>query len=169
MELTLRKHDAKKGGQANWRKDSVSGLISHAQDELDEVDHALTVEEMAREAVDLGNMAMMIWDRQLQLQDALDQNAMDKPLFTMKFSIAEDGDLKVSTVFHAQYAGIDLVRVMASGAAGLMETIMDVGRRMGLTEEQVHALIVNPNYEPSIPSAPPPSASTSPSPAPASS
>jgi hypothetical protein len=79
MEMTLRKHDAKKGGQPNWRKDSVAGLISHAQDELDEVDHALTVEEMAREAVDLGNMAMMIWDRQLQLPEALDKSPTEVP------------------------------------------------------------------------------------------
>lgn len=83
MEDTLRKHDAKKGGQngangrSGWRQDRLTGLIDHAEEELCEIQEAMSQKTMngndvAREAVDLGNMAMMIWDRCLQRTDAVD-------------------------------------------------------------------------------------------------
>lgn len=83
MEATLRKHDAKKGGQigtdgAGWRNDSLDGLIDHAEEELKEIRDANRgpdfshLPRVAEEAVDLGNMAMMIWDNCLQRPEAAD-------------------------------------------------------------------------------------------------
>lgn len=76
MELTLRKHDVKKGGQSNWRKDNDIDLIHHAMDEVGELLGAWQGNEgnerIAAESVDLANMAMMVWDRSLMRDDAVD-------------------------------------------------------------------------------------------------
>lgn len=85
MEMTLRKHDAAKGGQngkngrSGWRKDPMWGLIQHAESELSEVKDAYAqahhpggVDALAAEAIDLANMAMMVWDNCLRLPEATD-------------------------------------------------------------------------------------------------
>lgn len=66
MEATLSKHDAEKGGQSNWRKDSVASLIERLEDEAWEVKNALETggsnTDIANEAVDVANFALMISD-----------------------------------------------------------------------------------------------------------
>lgn len=66
MEATLRQHDAKKGGQENWRKDSAASLIDRLEDEAWEVKNALETggsnSDIAREAVDVANFSLMIAD-----------------------------------------------------------------------------------------------------------
>lgn len=66
MEATLRKHDAKKGGQYNWRKDTPASLIARLEDEAWEVRNALesggSIADIAKEAVDVANFALMISD-----------------------------------------------------------------------------------------------------------
>jgi hypothetical protein len=82
MEVQLRKHDATKGGQnggngrTGWRQDPIEELWGHAREELYELDEAIMTDgegiRVAEEAADLGNMAMMVMDRALQLPMADD-------------------------------------------------------------------------------------------------
>jgi hypothetical protein len=80
MELTLRKHDAKKGGQANWRKDDAFDLYDQLCKEVDELSDAFEFEgnaEIVKEAIDVANFAMMIWDTTLLLPEATDPQGKD--------------------------------------------------------------------------------------------
>lgn len=75
MEKTLRYHDSRKGGQSNWRNDSADDLIEHAEEELRELKADIDIGDWlgcSGEAVDVANMAMMIWDSLLQLPEATD-------------------------------------------------------------------------------------------------
>lgn len=69
MEETLRKHDAKKGGQQNWRKDSPYSLVDRIDDELDELLSASGAEEKAAECVDIANFCLMAYDVLVGLPD----------------------------------------------------------------------------------------------------
>lgn len=72
MEKTLRKHDAKKGGQPNWRKDSLESLIARVSVEFGEVLDANANRrlcDVADELVDVANMAMMAYDVTAGLDD----------------------------------------------------------------------------------------------------
>lgn len=65
MEITLRKHDATKGGQKNWRQEQIGALVQYAREELNELDLALktgTQEAIINEATDVANFVMMIAD-----------------------------------------------------------------------------------------------------------
>ena len=73
MEETLRKHDAKKGGQGNWRESDVVALFDHLQSEVKELHGELFptrdggrvfTQRVIAEAVDVANMAMMVADRE---------------------------------------------------------------------------------------------------------
>lgn len=71
QELKLRQHDATKGGQDNWRKDSVVSLMKRLHEELREADEAWQRNEYssldtAWELADVANFAMMAIDRMLQ-------------------------------------------------------------------------------------------------------
>jgi NTP pyrophosphatase (non-canonical NTP hydrolase) len=61
MELTLRKHDPKKG-KDSWKKDSYGSLFMHLSEEVQETMEATHPHEIEKEAIDVANMAMMIWD-----------------------------------------------------------------------------------------------------------
>ena len=87
MEATLHKHSAKKGnqnganGRSGWRQDDVPDLLDHAADELRELTEAIQgcshSKFIAGEAVDLANMAMMVWDATLMESDAVDPDDWD--------------------------------------------------------------------------------------------
>lgn len=65
MEATLRKHDFKKGGQRQWRGDSVAAMIARLCDEIAELMHAHAEGSSLRtswEAIDVANFALMIHD-----------------------------------------------------------------------------------------------------------
>lgn len=65
MEATLKKHDAKKGGQENWRCEGERVMLARLKIEIAELELALidgTPREAAAEAVDVANFAMMIAD-----------------------------------------------------------------------------------------------------------
>jgi hypothetical protein len=88
MEVVLRKHDQKKGGQGAWRTDFIGELVDHAVDEARELNEAKdefldklwdsgiaskpSPHAMAADAIDLANMAMMVWDQVTQRDDAID-------------------------------------------------------------------------------------------------
>jgi hypothetical protein len=79
MELTLRQHDASKGGQVNWRRDTSRDLVIRANDEMDELCvESFTSPEgslsVVAEAVDVANFQMMICDQFLQFDAAVDQS-----------------------------------------------------------------------------------------------
>lgn len=73
MEVTLAHHDAKKGGQGNWRKDSARDLIDRIQEELEELrlasDQGRTEDEQAAECVDVANFCLMVVDVLVGLAD----------------------------------------------------------------------------------------------------
>lgn len=82
MEATLRRHDAKKGGQKNWRKDDVLDLRDRLLDETEELRLATHLPDyddrrrrVAAEAIDVANFAMMIADKCDPLPDDSDPAA----------------------------------------------------------------------------------------------
>lgn len=66
MEKSLRKHDATKGN-TGWDSSHVTKLIKAAQDQTSRAEEALIeqldLDAVQEAAIDLGNYAMMIWDR----------------------------------------------------------------------------------------------------------
>ena len=72
MEFVLRKHDATKGGQPNWRKDSLEALMARLVHEVGEVFDAMangTRAQVAAELVDVANFALMAYDVIADLPD----------------------------------------------------------------------------------------------------
>jgi hypothetical protein len=65
MERALRKHDGDRG-RRGWAKDGRRALFRRLQEELDELEFALgdysPRRELRKEAVDVGNFAMMLFD-----------------------------------------------------------------------------------------------------------
>lgn len=62
MERKLARHDHKRG----WRDFPIKALLRKLKVEVDELEIALeyeTTEGAMGEAVDVGNFAMMVWDR----------------------------------------------------------------------------------------------------------
>jgi hypothetical protein len=78
MERVLRRHDKTKGGQENWRKDSPESLMLRVQDEAKELSSEFitgcmtSTDRVTSEAVDVANMAMMVWDSVARLVEASD-------------------------------------------------------------------------------------------------
>lgn len=67
MELTMRKHDAKKGD--SWKDCTISFLGRKLQEEYNETEHEFynllfsSSNNLKSESVDLANVCMMIWNR----------------------------------------------------------------------------------------------------------
>lgn len=62
MEAVLREHDDEKNG---WEDCSPESLFLHLKDEVSDLEEELDwckPEEAMHEAVDVANMAMMVWD-----------------------------------------------------------------------------------------------------------
>jgi NTP pyrophosphatase (non-canonical NTP hydrolase) len=67
MEEQLRRHDADRGAKG-WEDDFPMDLLAHLEEEVSELREALcktpapTPDEIAREAADVANLAMMVCD-----------------------------------------------------------------------------------------------------------
>lgn len=76
MEVVLRKHDAKKGGQINWRQSSISDLFKRLQEEMREALLAKSPSDRADELIDVANFAMMAHDVLVPLdEDEINQTS----------------------------------------------------------------------------------------------
>lgn len=87
MEYKLAVNDAKKGGQEVWRNDDPQSLHEHLVDEVNELECEVEnftlegdkyAEDLALEAADVANMAMMVADACVRSELAIDANVAAK-------------------------------------------------------------------------------------------